>query len=47
MKKYSFKEISVCEMCGDKAGGHKILGQRLNQSQGFKAKSKGNKVAST
>ena len=27
-------------MCGDKAGGHKILGQRLNQSQGFKAKSK-------
>lgn len=40
MKKYSFKEISVCEMCGDKTENHKVLGQRLNKSQGFRPKTK-------
>jgi ubiquinone/menaquinone biosynthesis C-methylase UbiE len=41
MKKYIFKEIFVCEMCGDKADNHKVLGQRLNKSQGYKPKRKG------
>jgi len=40
MKKYGFKEISVCEMCEDKTENHKILGQRLNKSQGFRPKTK-------
>ncbi len=40
MKRYSFKEISVCEMCGDKSENHKILGQRLNKSQGLRPKRK-------
>ena len=40
MKKYSFKEISVCEMCGDKIANHKVLGQRLNKSQGYRPKTK-------
>ncbi|PWH85327.1 class I SAM-dependent methyltransferase [Brumimicrobium oceani] len=38
--KYNFKEITVCEMCGDKTENHKILGQRLNKTQGYKPKSK-------
>ncbi len=40
MKKYTFKEIVKCEMCGDLNQKHKILGQRMNSSQGFKPKSK-------
>lgn len=40
MKKYSFKEISFCEMCGDKTANHKVLGQRLNKSQGYRPKTK-------
>jgi len=40
MKKYSFKEISVCEMCGDQTANHKVLGQRLNKSQGYRPKAK-------
>lgn len=42
MKKlhYSFEEIESCEMCGDNTANHKILGQRLNCSQGLKPKSK-------
>jgi 2-polyprenyl-3-methyl-5-hydroxy-6-metoxy-1,4-benzoquinol methylase len=40
MKKYSFKDISVCEMCGDKTDNHKVLGQRLNKSQGYNPKTK-------
>jgi len=42
MKKlrYTFEEVQACEMCGDKASNHKILGQRLNRSQGLKPKSK-------
>lgn len=38
--KYYFETIGHCEMCGDDIHGHKILGQRLNQSIGFKPKSK-------
>jgi 2-polyprenyl-3-methyl-5-hydroxy-6-metoxy-1,4-benzoquinol methylase len=33
-KKYTFEEVTRCEMCGDPAEGHKILGLRLNVSQG-------------
>ena len=40
MKKYSFKEIVECEMCGSKTSSHKVLGQRLNKSQGFRPKKK-------
>ncbi len=40
MKKYSFEEITICEMCGDHTINHKILGQRLNQSQGLNPKKK-------
>lgn len=32
---YSFEEISNCEMCGSQTHLHKVLGQRLNQSQGL------------
>jgi ubiquinone/menaquinone biosynthesis C-methylase UbiE len=39
-KKYTFYSISKCEMCGSPAASHKILGQRLNQSQGFRPNSK-------
>ena len=38
--RYSFNYIDTCNMCGSKADKHKILGQRLNQSQGFNPKSK-------
>ncbi|MFI5131981.1 MAG: methyltransferase domain-containing protein [Chitinophagales bacterium] len=31
---YFFEEITNCEMCGDDIRSHKILGQRLNTSQG-------------
>jgi len=40
LKKYYFEEISVCEMCGDDTTGHIVMGQRLNQSQGFSPKKK-------
>jgi len=40
MKRYIFKEISFCEMCGDKTENHKVLGQRLNRPQGFRPKTK-------
>jgi len=40
MKRYSFKEILNCEMCKESTRDHKILGQRLNQSQGFNPKNK-------
>ncbi len=39
MKRYSFRDILVCEICGDNAGNHKILGQRMNRSQGTRPKS--------
>jgi len=38
--KYIFEEIQTCEMCGDSTKNHIVLGQRLNQSQGIKPKSK-------
>ena len=31
---YHFNFIGHCNMCGSLAGNHKILGKRLNQSQG-------------
>lgn len=40
MKKYSFKMISNCEMCGSETKNHKVLGQRLNKPQGFRPKKK-------
>jgi 2-polyprenyl-3-methyl-5-hydroxy-6-metoxy-1,4-benzoquinol methylase len=38
--KYTFKPVTNCEMCDDKADHHKVLGQRLNKSQGLRPKSK-------
>ena len=32
---YFFEEIKSCEMCGDPVGNHKLLGQRLNRTQGL------------
>ncbi|MBK8698269.1 MAG: class I SAM-dependent methyltransferase [Saprospiraceae bacterium] len=40
IKRYSFEEIMNCEMCGDATGKHRIMGQRLNGSQGFRPKKK-------
>lgn len=40
MKNYTFKPISNCEMCASPTDTHKVLGQRLNQSQGFRPKRK-------
>jgi 2-polyprenyl-3-methyl-5-hydroxy-6-metoxy-1,4-benzoquinol methylase len=37
---YTFYYVDFCNMCGASADGHKIVGQRLNQSQGFHPKSK-------
>lgn len=37
---YKFNVIHKCDMCGSDVATHKILGQRLNLSQGFKPKSK-------
>ena len=33
---YFFEEIKSCEMCGDSTNAHKVLGQRLNQTQGLR-----------
>jgi 2-polyprenyl-3-methyl-5-hydroxy-6-metoxy-1,4-benzoquinol methylase len=38
--KYNFIEIMNCNMCGVPTQNHKILGQRLNQSQGWHPKKK-------
>jgi 2-polyprenyl-3-methyl-5-hydroxy-6-metoxy-1,4-benzoquinol methylase len=38
--KYQFYEVSHCNMCGAPSSTHKILGQRLNQSQGFRPRGK-------
>ena len=40
MIKLKFEAIRNCEMCGDSTENHKILGQRLNQSQGLNPKKK-------
>ena len=37
---YSFKVITTCNMCGEPATHHRILGKRLNQSQGKNPKNK-------
>lgn len=38
--RYYFNYVDTCNMCGSPANQHKIIGQRLNQSQGFNPKSK-------
>lgn len=39
-KRYYFEEVKRCEMCGDDSAQHKVMGQRLNQSQGFSPQKK-------
>lgn len=39
-KTYHFEEVTQCEMCGDNTAKHKIIGVRLNQSQGLHPKKK-------
>lgn len=39
-KRYYFYHIDNCNMCGSKSGTHKILGKRLNGSQGKNPKKK-------
>lgn len=38
--RYYFQDVPHCVMCGSKSKDQKILGQRLNQSQGFKPRTK-------
>jgi ubiquinone/menaquinone biosynthesis C-methylase UbiE len=40
MLRYNFLNIENCNMCGSEATTHKILGQRLNTSQGWRPKNK-------
>src|SRR5205085_2091982 len=40
MLRYYFNHVSHCEMCGDNTESHKVIGQRLNQSQGLHPKKK-------
>jgi len=40
MKNYHFKEITECEMCGSPSTNHKVMGMRLNTSQGKNPKKK-------
>jgi 2-polyprenyl-3-methyl-5-hydroxy-6-metoxy-1,4-benzoquinol methylase len=37
---YHFFPVLICEMCGDHTENYKVLGQRLNQSQGLRPKTK-------
>ena len=39
-KRYHFEEVSTCEMCGDNTADHKVMGIRLNGSQGMRPKKK-------
>ena len=39
-KRYYFENILTCEMCGDATASHRIMGQRLNQSQGLSPRKK-------
>lgn len=39
-KRYYFLEVKNCVMCGAPSSSHKVLGQRMNQSQGFRPRSK-------
>ncbi len=34
VKKYTFEEVEQCEMCGNPTQKHRVLGQRLNRTQG-------------
>jgi 2-polyprenyl-3-methyl-5-hydroxy-6-metoxy-1,4-benzoquinol methylase len=38
--RYYFNEVIECEMCGSPSSGHKLMGQRLNQTQGLRPKKK-------
>jgi 2-polyprenyl-3-methyl-5-hydroxy-6-metoxy-1,4-benzoquinol methylase len=38
--RYYFIEVIKCEMCGAPSSGHKLMGQRLNQTQGLRPKKK-------
>lgn len=38
--RYIFENVETCNMCGSKSDGHKILGKRLNKSQGKRPKLK-------
>jgi len=38
--RYNFEKVERCEMCGNPTNNHKVLGLRLNQSQGFRPKRK-------
>lgn len=38
--RYYFNEVIKCEMCGSPSSGHKLMGQRLNQTQGLRPKKK-------
>ena len=40
MKNYNFKDITECEMCGAVSSNHKVMGMRLNTSQGKNPKKK-------
>ncbi len=37
---YHFEEVTQCEMCGDDTAKHKIIGQRLNSTQGLRPRKK-------
>ncbi|NND76947.1 MAG: class I SAM-dependent methyltransferase [Flavobacteriales bacterium] len=39
--RYNFEKTENCEMCGSSSEGHKLLGLRLNRSQGLHPKRKG------
>lgn len=39
-KRYLFDEVTKCEMCGSPSASHKLMGQRLNQTQGLRPKKK-------
>lgn len=38
--RYDFQSVNVCNMCGADASQHKVMGRRLNQSQGLNPASK-------
>lgn len=40
MRNYNFKEIKECEMCGSSSKDHKVMGMRMDKSQGFNPKKK-------
>ena len=40
LKQYYFEDVLLCEMCQENTSMHKILGQRLNKSQGLNPRMK-------